>query len=101
MYQADYCCNDCIMYLFTQIANQGIPRHINTRQYLDNRDHSGAIYSGILFSFLSRRTCTIGQVIQNNWRLTYMQYSDFDELKEIGAGGYGIVYTASIKGIQP
>ena len=20
----DYCCNDCIMYLFTQIANQGI-----------------------------------------------------------------------------
>ena len=23
-----------------------------------------------------------------------MQYSDFDELKEIGSGGYGTVYTA-------
>jgi len=27
-----------------------------------------------------------------------MQYSDFDELKEIGAGGYGTVYTAKYKG---
>ena len=27
-----------------------------------------------------------------------MQYSDFDELKEIGAGGYGTVYTAEYKG---
>ena len=26
-----------------------------------------------------------------------MQYSDFDELKEIGAGGYGTVYTAEYK----
>ena len=26
-----------------------------------------------------------------------MQYSDFDELKEIGAGGYGTVYTAKYK----
>ena len=27
-----------------------------------------------------------------------MQYSDFSELKEIGAGGYGTVYTAKYKG---
>ena len=27
-----------------------------------------------------------------------MQYSDFDELKEIGSGGYGTVYTAKYKG---
>ena len=27
-----------------------------------------------------------------------MQYSDFYELKEIGAGGYGTVYTAKYKG---
>ena len=26
-----------------------------------------------------------------------MQYSDFYELKEIGSGGYGIVYTAKYK----
>ena len=27
-----------------------------------------------------------------------MQYDDFVELKEIGAGGYGTVYTAKYKG---
>ena len=27
-----------------------------------------------------------------------MQYSDFGELKEIGSGGYGTVYTAEYKG---
>ena len=26
-----------------------------------------------------------------------MQYSDFDEIKEIGSGGYGTVYTAKYK----
>ena len=26
-----------------------------------------------------------------------MQYADFDELKEIGSGGYGTVYTAKYK----
>ena len=26
-----------------------------------------------------------------------MQYNDFDELKEIGAGGYGTVYTAKYR----
>ena len=59
-FNIDYYYYDCI--LFTQIVNQGIPRHINTRQCLDNWNYSGAIYSRILFNFLSRRTCTIGQV---------------------------------------
>ena len=27
-----------------------------------------------------------------------MQYSDFDEIKKIGSGGYGTVYTAKYKG---
>ena len=27
----------------------------------------------------------------------YMQYSDFDQIKEIGVGGYGTVYTAKYK----
>ena len=26
-----------------------------------------------------------------------MQYGDFDEIREIGSGGYGIVYTARYK----
>ena len=26
-----------------------------------------------------------------------MQYSDFDQIKEIGSGGYGTVYTAKYK----
>ena len=29
----------------------------------------------------------------NEW-LKYMQYADFNEIKEIGSGGYGTVYTA-------
>ena len=32
--------------------------------------------------------------IRNNDRVKYIQYNDFYELKEIGAGGYGVVYTA-------
>ena len=35
--------------------------------------------------------------IRNNERVNYMQYSDFYELKEIGFGGYGTVYTAKYK----
>ena len=35
--------------------------------------------------------------VRNNDHVKYMQYSDFDELKEIGAGGYGTVYTAEYK----
>ena len=35
--------------------------------------------------------------IQNNERVKYMQYSDFYELEEIGAGGYGTVYTAKYR----
>ena len=35
--------------------------------------------------------------IQLNERVEYMQYSDFYELKEIGAGGYGTVYTAKYR----
>jgi len=27
-----------------------------------------------------------------------MEYTDFDELKKIGSGGYGTVYTAKYKG---
>ena len=32
----------------------------------------------------------------NEW-IKYLQYADFYELKEIGAGGYGTVYTAKYR----
>ena len=36
----------------------------------------------------------LDRFIRNNERVKYMQYGDFYELKEIGSGGYGTVYTA-------
>ena len=36
-------------------------------------------------------------LIQRNEDVKHMQYNDFYELKEIGAGGYGTVYTAKYK----
>ena len=35
--------------------------------------------------------------IQSNENVRYMQYDDFDRITEIGAGGYGTVYTAKYK----
>ena len=34
------------------------------------------------------------RIIQRYEDAKYIQYSDFDKLKEIGSGGYGTVYTA-------
>ena len=39
----------------------------------------------------------LDRFIQNNELVEYMQYSDFYDLKEIGSGGYGTVYTAKYK----
>ena len=36
--------------------------------------------------------------IRTNESVKYMQYADFDEIKKIGSGGYGIVYTARYEG---
>ena len=35
--------------------------------------------------------------MQHRKRVKYMSYGDFYELKEIGSGGYGTVYTAKYK----
>ena len=35
--------------------------------------------------------------IQHNENVKHMRYSDFSELKEIGSGGYGSVYTAKYR----
>ena len=39
----------------------------------------------------------LDRFIQNNEMVMYLQYSDFDQIKEIGSGGYGTVYTAKYK----
>ena len=39
----------------------------------------------------------LDRIIQR-YDMVYMQYNDFYELKEIGFGGYGTVYTAKYKG---
>ena len=39
----------------------------------------------------------LDKFIQINEDIKYMQYNDFYELKEIGYGGYGTVYTAKYK----
>ena len=39
----------------------------------------------------------LDRFIRNNWQVKHMQYSDFDEIKKIGSGGYGTVYTAKDK----
>ena len=37
------------------------------------------------------------KIVQCYERVQYIQYDDFDELKEIGSGGYRTVYTAKYK----
>ena len=39
----------------------------------------------------------VDRFIQCNDNVKYMQYSDFYEVKEIGSGGYGTVYTAKYR----
>src|SRR5438874_10740731 len=56
----DKCLTSIIDIKLYFIANQGIPRNINTREHLDNWHHAGVIYSRILFSFLPRRKYNIG-----------------------------------------
>ena len=40
----------------------------------------------------------VDKFIQNNNYVKYVQYSDFGEIKQIGVGGYGTVYTAKYNG---
>ena len=39
----------------------------------------------------------LDRFIRNGEYVKHMQYSDFDQIKEIGVGGYGTVYTAKYK----
>ena len=39
----------------------------------------------------------LDRFVQTDESVKCMQYADFDEIKEIGSGGYGTVYTAKYK----
>ena len=39
----------------------------------------------------------LDRFLQHNEDVKYMQYCDFYEIKKIGAGGYGTVYTANYR----
>ena len=39
----------------------------------------------------------LDRFIRLNEDVKYVQYGDFDEIKEIGSGGYGTVYTANYR----
>jgi len=41
----------------------------------------------------------LNRLIQCYEHVEYMQYDDFDKIKDIGSGGYGTVYTAKYEGI--
>ena len=87
--------NDCIC-LLQQLTKEypailtpeniwiiGITREPSTREY-------DLVFYHDVHSLLDR-------FIRNNELVKYMQYSDFYELKEIGSGGSGTVYTAKYK----
>jgi hypothetical protein len=42
----------------------------------------------------------LNRVIQKDGNIKFFQYSEFDAIKEIGAGGYGTVYKAECKSIR-
>ena len=71
------------MVVFCLIWIIGITQQPSTREYY-------LVFYYDVHSLLDR-------FIQNNEMVEYMQYSDFYELKEIGVGGYGTVYTAKYR----
>ena len=90
-----YCAfNDCVC-LLKQLTNEyseiltpdniwiiGITQEPSTREYY-------LVFYYDVHAILDR-------FIQLSY-LVHMQYADFDEIKEIGFGGYGTVYTAKYK----
>ena len=40
----------------------------------------------------------LDRIIKRYIGVQYIRYSDFDQIKEIGCGGYGTVYTARYRG---
>ena len=61
----------------------GITREPSTRRYY-------LVFYHDVHAILDRFT-------RINENVKYMQYGDFEEIKEIGSGGYGTVYTAKYK----
>src|SRR5438128_11969324 len=58
----------------------GITQELSTRDYY--------------LVFHNDMNALLGRLVRINHWLKFMQYDDFYEIKEIGSGGYGTVYTA-------
>src|SRR5690242_3958287 len=93
--QTDQRCNGCF-YLLKQLTKEyteiltpeniwiiGITQEPSTQAYY-------LVFYRDIHAILDR-------FIRNNERVKYMSYDDFYELKEIGSGGYGTVYSAKYK----
>src|SRR6185312_16948480 len=52
----------------------------------------------LMFYHNSNIHIVLDKFIQTNEHVKYMPYIDFDEIKEIGFGGYATVYSARYKG---
>ena len=91
-------CNNCIVYLkqitqeYPKILTPDNEWIIGITQEPSTQAYYLIFYHEIPIHLL------LNKVIQDYKHVQYMQYSDFDEIKEIGSGGYGTVYTAKYKG---
>src|SRR6185312_14902142 len=70
----------------------GIAQEPSTREYYLVFYHD---VHAILDKFM--RIYEARTFIGSRVRLKYMQYTDFEEIEKIGAGGYGTVYTAKYR----
>ena len=94
-FNIDYCYNNCI--LFTKQLTEEYPEILTP----DNvwilgitQEPSTREYYLVFYYDVNE---ILDKFIRTNEDVEYMQYSDFGEIKQIGAGGYGTVYTAKYK----
>ena len=80
--------------LFTQTANSGIPTRDNISIIgITQEPSTQACY----LVFYHEIRSILDRIMQHHKHIRHMRYADFYELKEIGSGGYGTVYTAKYK----
>jgi hypothetical protein len=63
------------------------------------QEHSAGDYYLVFYREM-RAILTLERVIRSNREMKLFQYSEFDALKEIGAGAYGTVYKAKCKSMH-
>ena len=82
------CCNDCIkeypeILTSDNVCIIGFTREPSTKEYY--------------LVFYHEIRPILDRLIRRYKHVSYMQYDDFDVIKQIGSGGYGTVYTAKYR----